>query len=103
MSPLYVICDADACARAGWAPLDFAAACMAGGARLFQVRAKALPSGELLRLVSAMVDAAASCGADVIVNDRVDVARLARAAGVHVGQTDLPPDSVRVQLGGAAI
>jgi len=38
-------------------------------------------------------------GAQVIVNDRADVARLADAAGVHVGQEDLPPDAVRRLIG----
>ncbi len=33
-SPLYVICDADACRRAGWTLIDFASACLDGGARL---------------------------------------------------------------------
>jgi thiamine-phosphate pyrophosphorylase len=35
----------------------------------------------------------------MIVNDRADVARLADAAGVHVGQDDLAPDAVRRLLG----
>lgn len=38
-------------------------------------------------------------GARVIVNDRADVARLADAAGVHVGQDDLAPPYVRQLLG----
>jgi len=40
-------------------------------------------------------------GADVqlIVNDRADIARLAGAAGVHVGQDDLPPDAARRIVG----
>ena len=42
-------------------------------------------------------------GASVIVNDRVDVARLSRAHGVHVGQEDLPPSAAREQLGPDAI
>jgi thiamine-phosphate pyrophosphorylase len=39
----------------------------------------------------------------VIVNDRVDLARLSGAAGVHVGQDDIPPGAARAQLGPAAI
>jgi thiamine-phosphate pyrophosphorylase len=34
----------------------------------------------------------------VIVNDRADVALMAGAAGVHVGQEDLPPEAVRAVL-----
>jgi thiamine-phosphate pyrophosphorylase len=39
----------------------------------------------------------------VIVNDRVDLARLCGAAGVHGGQDDLPPAEARRQLGPVAI
>ena len=38
----------------------------------------------------------------MIVNDRVDVARLSGAAGVHLGQDDVPTDAARAQLGAAA-
>lgn len=40
---------------------------------------------------------------DVIINDRADLARLSGAAGVHVGQEDLPPRSVRAVVGADAI
>lgn len=43
--------------------------------------------------------AAAPCGAAVVVNDRVDLALLAGAAGAHVGQEDLPPAAARRLLG----
>jgi thiamine-phosphate pyrophosphorylase len=42
-------------------------------------------------------------GATVIVNDRADIARITAAAGVHLGQDDLPPASARSILGDAAI
>jgi thiamine-phosphate pyrophosphorylase len=45
------------------------------------------------------VRAARPYGADVIVNDRADLALLARAAGAHVGQDDLPPAAARRLLG----
>jgi thiamine-phosphate pyrophosphorylase len=41
--------------------------------------------------------------ATVIVNDRADIARLAGADGVHVGQDDLAPADVRRVVGGDAI
>jgi thiamine-phosphate pyrophosphorylase len=41
--------------------------------------------------------------AAVIVNDRVDLAMMARAAGVHVGQDDLPVATARALLGPEAI
>jgi thiamine-phosphate pyrophosphorylase len=93
----------DAAAAAGWAPLALAGCFLDGGATVVQLRAKQLGSGALLELADALVSAAGPYGAHVIVNDRVDVAALARAAGAHVGQDDLAPADARAQLGAAAI
>jgi thiamine-phosphate pyrophosphorylase len=70
---------------------------------VLQIRAKALPSGAFLRLCDDIARAASALGAAVIVNDRPDLARLSGAAGVHVGQDDLPPRAARDLLGPAAI
>ncbi len=103
LPPLYVICDAGACAAAGWALVDFAAACLDGGATLLQLRAKQAPSRQLLEDAAAIARRAESFGARLIVNDRADVARLAGAAGVHVGQDDLSVTDVRRLLGPDAL
>lgn len=95
LSPLYVICDAGTCARFGWTLVDFAAACLDGGATLLQLRAKDSSSRAFLQDAERIVQRATPAGATVIVNDRVDVARLAGAHGVHVGQDDLRPAAVR--------
>jgi thiamine-phosphate pyrophosphorylase len=42
-------------------------------------------------------------GAALIVNDRVDIARMSDAAGVHVGQEDMPAADVRALAGPEAI
>jgi thiamine-phosphate pyrophosphorylase len=102
-SPLYVICDADACRHAGWTLVDFASACLDGGARLLQVRAKGLPSARLLDQTIAIVERATPVGGQVIVNDRADIARLAGAAGVHVGQADLSPAATRTMVGDSSL
>lgn len=102
-SRLYVMCDEHACDRAGWTLLDFADACLAGGARLLQLRVKTASSCTFLETADALVRRAAMTGARVIVNDRADIARLSRAAGVHVGQDDLAPAAVRALLGPAAV
>jgi thiamine-phosphate pyrophosphorylase len=99
LSPLYVICDADACERAGWTIVDFAAACLAGGALVLQVRAKHASAGTLLRMTDAIVQRAAAFSATVVVNDRADIAQLAGAAGVHLGQDDLSPAAARIIVG----
>jgi thiamine-phosphate pyrophosphorylase len=78
------------CADRGVEPVALAEACLRGGARLLQVRSKDDASARLLALVERIVAAARAAGGRVIVNDRADIARLADADGVHVGQTDLP-------------
>ena len=100
---LYALCDRDVCEGAGWSLTDFAMACVEGGARLLQVRDKRASSARLLATVFEILDRVRSTGTLVIVNDRADVARIARAAGVHVGQDDLPPARVRSVVGEAAV
>lgn len=95
--------DVEAAARAGWQPLDLVRAFLAGGARFLQLRAKHLSGSEFLDLASAVVVLAHGEQARVIINDRADIARLAGADGVHVGQEDLAPASVRAIVGDAAI
>jgi thiamine-phosphate pyrophosphorylase len=87
----------------GIAPVDLARAFLDGGARFLQIRAKRLASGPLLELCDEVVRLGGSYGAAVIVNDRVDLARLSGAAGVHVGQDDLPVAAARALLGPEAI
>ena len=69
-----------------------------GGARLVQVRNKKASARDLLHDVDRIL-ASAPEDAQVIVNDRVDVALISAAAGVHVGQTDIPPAAARKILG----
>jgi thiamine-phosphate pyrophosphorylase len=90
-------------ARAGWTAPALADAYLAGGARFIQLRAKTAPGGLFLEMCEAVVARAHAAGAIVIVNDRADLARFARADGVHLGQDDLPPAMARQVLGGEAI
>lgn len=89
--------------RAGWTLSTLADAYLAGGARFLQVRCKTASSAAFLAACEDVVARAHSCGATVIVNDRADIAALAGADGVHVGQEDLDPASVRRLLGPSAI
>ena len=84
-------------------PLDLARAYLDGGARLLQIRAKHLASGPFLKLCDGLVQAAEPYKASIVVNDRADLAALAKAAGVHVGQEDLAPAEARRVVGSAAI
>ena len=99
----YPIVDADVCRDRGLEPRSLALACLHGGARVVQLRVKSGSSARFLDLATEIVDAARTFGAAVIVNDRADIARMARAAGVHVGQDDLPPPAVREVLADGVI
>ena len=100
---LHAILDVDVAAAHGWEPADLAKAYLDGGAPLIQVRAKQLPSGAFLALCDTVVKTAESYQAAVIVNDRVDLAAMSGAAGVHVGQEDVPPAAARRILGADAV
>jgi thiamine-phosphate pyrophosphorylase len=103
LPPLNAIVDEDVAARFGWTVPALARAYLAGGARLLQVRAKRSGSGAYLRMCDEVVAMGRECAALVIVNDRADIARLAGASGVHVGQEDLQPAAVRAIVGRGAI
>jgi thiamine-phosphate pyrophosphorylase len=98
---LYPIVDAGA--LAGRSATHAVRALAAGGARLIQFRAKGLPDGALLEMARAVLQAAREAGVFLVVNDRADVALIAAADGVHVGQDDLPPSACRALLGDGAL
>jgi thiamine-phosphate pyrophosphorylase len=83
--------------------LELAEAVLAAGPRLIQLRAKGLPTGELVDLARRIKALCDHHGAALIINDRADVARLVDAAGVHLGQTDLAPQAARRILGPAKV
>jgi thiamine-phosphate pyrophosphorylase len=95
--------DVELAARAGWTPIDLARAFLDGGATLIQLRAKQLGSAAFLDLADAAVRLAHPYHANIIVNDRADIALMSAAAGVHVGQDDLPPSAARRLLGEGAV
>ncbi|MEX5719851.1 thiamine phosphate synthase [Geodermatophilus maliterrae] len=77
---------------------DVVRAAVAGGVTAVQVRDKTASRRELYQLTLA-VRAVLDPGVALFVNDAVDVALLAGADGVHVGQDDLPPAEVRALIG----
>ena len=99
----HAIVDVEASEKAGWTVVDLAHAFLDGGARLIQLRAKRVPSGQFLRLAEVLVRDAATYGGTIVVNDRADIAALAHAGGVHVGQDDLSPSGARRVVGNDAI
>lgn len=79
-------------------PVGRAAAAVGGGAAVVQVRMKRASAREVLE-VARRVFGLARGRALVIVNDRADLALLAGADGVHVGDLDLPPAEARRLVG----
>jgi len=75
--------------------VDVCRRAVAGGATLVQVRSKTRPPLEVAGLTRALV---AALTVPVLVNDRVDVALAAGAAGAHLGQDDPPLDRLRPVL-----
>jgi thiamine-phosphate pyrophosphorylase len=67
------------------------------GIRCVQVREKTIADRELLPEVEAVARLGREAGARVLVDDRVDVARIA-AVGVHLGEDDLPAAAARAIL-----
>ena len=74
-----------------------------GGASVVQIRDKETPVRTLLEDIRRCVDFAGPLGVTVIINDRCDLALLSGAAGAHLGQDDLPPDSARRVLPKGAV
>ncbi len=60
-----------------------------------QLRAKGLDDREVLRIAKAMQEITKGSGTRLIVNDRVDIALMASADGVHLGQGDAPAEEAR--------
>jgi thiamine-phosphate pyrophosphorylase len=69
-----------------------------GGATIIQLRDKSMDAKELLKTARRMASICAENDALFIVNDRLDVALLSGADGVHLGQDDLPIAEARVLI-----
>jgi len=68
---------------------------LAGGAKIVQLRDKTSADGEFLAKARYFREKTREAGALFLVNDRLDIALLADADGVHVGQDDLLPADIR--------
>jgi thiamine-phosphate pyrophosphorylase len=72
---------------------------LAAGVRIFQLRAKTLPAGEVYTLAASLAPLVQHGGGCFIVNDRCDIALAVGADGVHLGQQDLPLADARMVVG----
>ena len=97
LPPLYAIIDP--AQSGGRSPLEVAAALLAAGVRLIQLRDKQASSRDLYATAQQLRAYIREQGGTFIVNDRADVGLAVGAEGVHVGQDDLPVESARAILG----
>ncbi len=97
---LYLLLTGSACA----ASLEFVIAeAVAGGVDVVQLREKSLSERELLDRARKVRRWTRQAGAIFIVNDRPDIAVLAEADGVHLGQEDMPVRDARRIVGPDAL
>ena len=96
-APLYAILDTAIRPESSFAvilePL------LRAGVKVIQYRHKERFRNAHLERCTAFARRVQASGGEFIVNDRADAAKLCGAAGVHLGQDDLPPDKARLFLG----
>jgi thiamine-phosphate pyrophosphorylase len=90
---LCLVTDAALCAPRSL--LEVVAAAVQGGVGLVQLREKALDSRAFAERARALKALLAPLGVPLLINDRLDIALVCGADGLHVGQTDLCVEDVR--------
>ena len=97
LSGLYVITDEGLCP--GRTHAEIAAAAIAGGARIVQIRDKDACDRKFYEDALDLRRITREAGALFIVNDRVDIAAAVEADGINIGQTDMPLAAARKVVG----
>jgi len=94
---LHVLTDTTVQSRFGH--LELARLAIAGGADCIQYRRKDGSTREMIAEARGLVELCRSAGVPLLINDRIDVALAADAAGVHLGNDDFPISLARELLG----
>lgn len=94
---IYLVTD-DGCLQ-GRALIDCVREALEGGVTLVQYRAKTASSAEMYDEALQLKALCDSFKVPLIINDRLDIAMAVGAAGVHLGQDDLPCAAARKILG----
>ena len=94
---IYLVTD-DGCLQ-GRALIDCVRKALEGGVTLVQYRAKTASSAEMYNEALQLKALCDSFKVPLIINDRLDIAMAVGAAGVHLGQDDLPCAAARKILG----
>ena len=98
---LYLVTDSEGLCETEF--LDIIDQALAGGVTLVQLREKEKTGRQYYELAVKVKAVTDRFGVPLIIDDRVDVALAAEAAGVHLGQTDLPIAQARALMGGKII
>lgn len=94
---VYFVLDPALCA--GRNAADVAAAALAGGVTIMQLRDKSEDSGARLYMAEKILELTKKAVVPLLINDHVDIALKSGADGVHLGQEDMPAVSARKLLG----
>lgn len=98
--PIYPITDT---ALSGKSHAEQVLLLVDSGVSLVQLREKHKKTDEFYLDAKKALEIGRDAGIKIIINDRVDIALALGADGVHLGQTDLPPNDARKLLGNKAI
>ncbi len=88
---------------AGRSTVEIVEQAIEGGVDAVQLREKDMDAQRRYKLGQQLRELTAEADVDLLVNDRIDLARAIDADGVHLGQSDLPISVAREQLGDDAI
>jgi len=101
MKGVYLVTDRELCGTRGVAAVVAAAA--RAGVCCVQLREKTASTRRFMETAARILALLAPQRIPLIINDRVDVALAVGAQGVHVGQSDMPPETARRLMGPDAI
>lgn len=83
--------------------LDAVASALQGGVDIVQLREKNIPDGVVVDMGRKIRILCDEFGATFIINDRLDIAQIVEADGVHLGRNDIEMSDAREILGANAI
>ncbi|MCD6486547.1 MAG: thiamine phosphate synthase [Syntrophobacterales bacterium] len=101
MKGLYLVTDRDLCGDRSLE--DVILQSVRGGARYVQIREKDQSTRDFIEEALRIKEILKPFSVPLIINDRVDVALVVKAEGVHVGQSDMPYKMARFLMGPGAV
>ncbi len=84
-------------------PIRIAEALISAGCPIIQLRMKDAGADNFLRTATVIRNLTRATGVALVINDRIDIALMCQADGVHLGQDDIPVEEARQLLGRDAI